>query len=140
MKIILVMALTLFAIPCEADMLGTASKYDRMHERSISFLDINPRRTSWCGAFLAFVAKRSSRQPPPNPNMAVSWKSFGKPVFFRSARRGDVVVIRSGRRFHVSLFDHFDQRRQYVYLFGGNQSNRVQLSRYRTSSVVAVRR
>ncbi|OWO93385.1 hypothetical protein B5E41_19115 [Rhizobium esperanzae] len=140
MKIILVIALTVFAVPCEADMLVTASKYNRMHERSISFLGINPRRTSWCGAFLAFVAKRSSRQPPPNPNMAVSWKSFGKPVFFRSARRGDVVVIRSGRRFHVSLFDHFDQQRQYVYLFGGNQSNRVQLSRYRTSSVVAVRR
>ncbi|ANL47316.1 MULTISPECIES: TIGR02594 family protein [Rhizobium] len=140
MKIILVMALTLFAIPCEADMLGTASKYDRMHERSISFLDINPRRTSWCGAFLAFIAKRSSREPPANPNMAVSWRNFGKPVFFRFARRGDVVVIRSGRRFHVSLFDHFDQRRQYVYLFGGNQSNRVQLSRYRASSVIAVRR
>ncbi|MBX5212979.1 MULTISPECIES: TIGR02594 family protein [unclassified Rhizobium] len=140
MRIILVIALTVFAAPCEADMLVTASKYDRMHERSISFLGINPRRTSWCGAFLAFVAKRSSRQPPANPNMAVSWKSFGKPVFFRSAKRGDVVVIRSGRRFHVSLFDHFDQRRQYVYLFGGNQSNRVQLSRYRASSVVAVRR
>ncbi|WP_064692040.1 TIGR02594 family protein [Rhizobium aegyptiacum] len=140
MKIILVIALTVLAVPCEADMLVTASKYNRMHERSISFLSINPRRTSWCGAFLAFVAKRSSRQPPANPNMAVSWKRFGKPVFFRSAKRGDVVVIRSGRRFHVSLFDHFDQRRQYVYLFGGNQSNRVQLSRYRASSVVAVRR
>ncbi|PDT00955.1 TIGR02594 family protein [Rhizobium chutanense] len=140
MKVILVIVLTALAVPCEADMLGTASKYKSMHERSISFLSINPRRVSWCGAFLAFVAKRSSREPPPNPNMAVSWKKFGKPVFFGAARRGDVVVIRTGRRFHVSLFDHIDQRRQYVYLFGGNQSNRVQLSRYRASSVVAVRR
>jgi hypothetical protein len=72
--------------------------------------------------------------------MAASWRKFGQPVGVRSARRGDVVVIRTGRRFHVSLFDHIDPRRQYVYLFGGNQSNRVQLSRYRASSVVAVRR
>ncbi|MGO8189745.1 TIGR02594 family protein, partial [Rhizobium leguminosarum] len=110
------------------------------HERSISFLSITPRRVSWCGAFLAFAATQSSRQPPPNPTMAASWREFGKPVGVRSARRGDVVVIRTGRRFQVSLFDHIDQRRQYVYLFGGNQSNRVQLSRYRASSVVAVRR
>ena len=140
MRVILVIVLTALAMPCEADMLGTASRYKSMHERSISFLSVNPRRTSWCGAFLAYVAKRSSREPPENPNMARSWMKFGKPVFARSAKRGDVVVIRSGRRFHVSLFDHFDQRRQYVYLFGGNQSNRVQLSRYRASSVVAVRR
>ena len=140
MRVILVIVLTALAVPCEADMLGTASRYKSMHERSISFLSVNPRRTSWCGAFLAYVAKRSSREPPENPNMARSWMKFGKPVFARSAKRGDVVVIRSGRRFHVSLFDHFDQRRQYVYLFGGNQSNRVQLSRYRASSVVAVRR
>ncbi|OWV77139.1 hypothetical protein ATY77_29645 [Rhizobium sp. R634] len=140
MRVILVIVLTALAVPCEADMLGTASRYKSMHERSISFLSVNPRRTSWCGAFLAYVAKRSSREPPDNPNMARSWMKFGKPVFARSAKRGDVVVIRSGRRFHVSLFDHFDQRRQYVYLFGGNQSNRVQLSRYRASSVVAVRR
>ncbi|PDT15570.1 TIGR02594 family protein [Rhizobium sp. J15] len=140
MRVILVIVLTALAVPCEADMLGTASRYKSMHERSISFLSVNPRRTSWCGAFLAYVAKRSSREPPENPNMARSWMKFGKPVFARSAKRGDVVVIRSGRRFHVSLFDHFDQRRQYVYLFGGNQSNRVQLSRYRASSVVAIRR
>ncbi|MFL5019243.1 MAG: TIGR02594 family protein [Rhizobium sp.] len=140
MKVILVIVLTALAVPCEADMLGTASRYKSMHERSISFLGINPGRVSWCGAFLAFVAKRSSRQPPPNPNMAASWRTFGQPVGVRSARRGDVVVIRTGRRFHVSLFDHIDPGRQYVYLFGGNQSNRVQLSRYRASSVVAVRR
>ncbi|UVD55099.1 TIGR02594 family protein [Rhizobium sp. Pop5] len=140
MRVILVIVLTAFAVPCEADMFSTASRYKSMHERSISFLGVNPRRTSWCGAFLAYVAKRSFREPPDNPNMARSWIRFGRPVFARSAQRGDVVVIRSGRRFHVSLFDHFDQRRQYVYLFGGNQSNRVQLSRYRASSVVAVRR
>nr|WP_246723556.1 TIGR02594 family protein [Rhizobium sp. ARZ01] len=112
-----------------------------MHERSISFLGVNARRTSWCGAFLAYVAKRSSRQPPANPNMAVSWKNFGRPVLTRFARPGDVVVMRTGKqRFHVSLFHHFDTKRQYVYLFGGNQSDRVQLSRYKVSSIVAVRR
>lgn len=89
---------------------------------------------------MAYVAKRSKRQPPANPNMAISWKTFGSAVPARFAKPGDVVVMRSGKRFHVSLFHHFDDRRQYVYLFGGNQSDRVQLSRYRASSIVAVRR
>jgi uncharacterized protein (TIGR02594 family) len=140
MRVILAIILTVVAGPAHADMLGTASKFNNMHERSISFLGVNARRTSWCGAFMAYVAKRARRQPPANPNMAVSWKNFGRPVLASFARPGDVVVMRTGKRFHVSLFHHFDERRQYVYLFGGNQSDRVQLSRYRASSIVAVRR
>lgn len=141
MRVILAIILTLVAVPAQADMLSTASKFNNMHERSISFLGVNTRRTSWCGAFMAYVAKKSARQPPASPNMAISWKSFGRAVMPRFARPGDVVVMSTGkRRFHVSLFHHFDPKRQYVYLFGGNQSNRVQLSRYRVSSIIAVRR
>lgn len=140
MRVILAIIATLLAVPTQADMLSTATKFNNMHERSITFLGVNARKIAWCGAFLAYVAKRSFRQPPTNPNMAVSWKSFGRPVAYRFARPGDVVVIRAGKRFHVSLFHHFDNKRTYVYLFGGNQSDRVQLSRYRISSIVAVRR
>ena len=141
MRVILTIILTLLAAPAGlADMLSIASKFNNMHERSISFLGINTRRTSWCGAFLAYVAKHSSRQPPANPNVAASWKDFGRPVSTYFVRAGDVVVIRTGKHFHVSLFHHFDTGRRYVYLFGGNQSNRVQLSRYLVSSIVAVRR
>ncbi|PTM98866.1 TIGR02594 family protein [Mycoplana dimorpha] len=141
MRVVLAIILTIGAVQAHADMLATASKFNNMHERSISFLSINPRKLSWCGAFMAYIAQLARRQPPTNPNMAVSWKKFGRPVFARFARPGDVVVMRTGKgRFHVSLFHHFDERRQYVYLFGGNQSDRVQLSRYRASSIVAVRR
>ncbi|NLS08030.1 TIGR02594 family protein [Rhizobium sp. P32RR-XVIII] len=139
--VILAVILALLPVPAaQADMLSMALKFNKMHERSMSFLGINARRTSWCGAFLTYVAKHSSRQPPANPNMAVSWINFGRPVSPYFVRAGDVVVTRTGKRFHVSLFHHFDTGRRYVFLFGGNQSNRVQLSRYLASSIVAVRR
>lgn len=141
MRVILTAILTLLAAPAaHADMLSMAAKFNKMHERSISFLEVNTRKTSWCGAFLAYVARHSSRQPPANPNMAASWISFGRPVSSHFVRAGDVVVIRTGKHFHVSLFHHFDPARRYVFLFGGNQSNRVQVSRYLVSSIVAVRR
>ena len=120
---------------------STATKYLHMSEggntRALSkMLGVNPRRTPWCGAFVAYVAKKSGRKVPKSPNLAKSWTKFGQKV--SRPRRGDIVVIRNRRGYHVSIVNSVSG--QWVMAVGGNQRNRVQISRYSMRAVVAFRR
>lgn len=126
--------------PSQAGMINQAYRYIGMHERSIHFLSVNPRTTQWCGEFLAHVAKLSKRKPPHHPRMAKSWRKFGKPVSLRSSRRGDVVVLRIKGSYHAGLLYSFNARKNTVKLLGGNQADRVKISTFRASSIVAIRR
>lgn len=123
------------------DFASSAKRYLHMSERAntralAKILGVNPRKTPWCGAFVAHIAKTSGRRVPRSPNLARSWTKYGKRV--TKPRRGDIVVLRSKRGYHVSIVDSVSGK--WLMAVGGNQRNRVQVSRYSLRAVVAFRR
>lgn len=93
-------------------------------------------RIPWCGQFAYVVAKRAGTPIPKSHKRAVSWKRAGKRVKRSQARPGDYLVIRTKRSHHVTIYSRRTKGRMCGV--GGNQSNRVKETCYRTGSVVAV--
>lgn len=144
---LIAMALCLAAVhvatPAPASTLNIAKKYVGLHERKHTrtlwgLIGANPARTPWCGLFVTAIVRKAGKKPPRASSFARSWARYGKKVARHAARPGDIVVIRNGRGYHVGLFVAFGKGT--VKLLGGNQSNRVQVSQYRTSKIVAIRR
>lgn len=126
-----------------AGMLAQAQQYTGLHEvkhnrKLRSVLGINPARTPWCGYFMGLIAQKAGRKPPQGFGIARSWLRFGTPVRLAYARPGDVIVVRTGRRYHVGILSELSK--STARIIGGNQSGRVQLSYFSRGQVVAVRR
>ena len=96
---------------------------------------VNPRQTPWCAAFINGILKNSGHKTT-GSNLASSFRTYGMAV--RKPSQGDIVVMRR----HVGIFVGYVNRngRRYVAVLGGNQSNRVQISYYPATRVVAYRR
>lgn len=137
--------LSMFAV-VETSYAGTyaiAKKYMGLHEakhtgKLSKYLGINPRRTPWCGAFVGTVVKRAGKPVPAGYMKAATWKKVGKAVPLKKAKAGDIVVVRTKYGNHVGFYS--SQKNGRVQLLGGNQSNRVQISNYKISSIQAIRR
>lgn len=98
----------------------------------------------WCGLFMAVVAKRANtagrkdRAPPEKYLSAASWASFGVAVPIAKAMLGDVLVfVRSGGG-HVGIYVGEDAGAFHV--LGGNQSDRVNVTRIDKRRATACRR
>jgi uncharacterized protein (TIGR02594 family) len=135
----LTIAMLLSTPAASADLYATAKQYIGLHERTNrkslrKMLGVDPVRVQWCGAFLAMAARKAGYKPPSGANVAASWSRFGRSVSMRQAKRGDVVVMRG----HVTVFTRIVKGK--VCGVGGNQSNAIKESCYKTSRVVAVRR
>jgi uncharacterized protein (TIGR02594 family) len=98
----------------------------------------------WCGLFMAVIAHRANteRRPERNPPKlylsALAWTTFGKAVPKASAALGDVLVFKRSGGGHVGLYVGHDASAFHV--LGGNQSDRVTISRLSKQRLVAVRR
>lgn len=101
---------------------------------------INNDETAWCSAFLNWCAMKAGYEYTTKLN-ARSWQHIGIEVPKNEWKLGDVVVLwRSSPeswKGHVGLYIRHDEN--YIYLLGGNQSNRVTISKYSISRVIAVR-
>lgn len=129
--------------PVEASIISQARAYQGLHERMHNkrlkrLLGVNPISTPWCGAFAGLVVKSVGKSAPASYRIARSWLRYGSKVSLKNARPGDIVVVRTGRGYHVGLF--VSKSKGHVNLIGGNQSNRVQVSQYSTKSIAAIRR
>jgi len=127
----------------EAGTYNIAKRYMGLHERKHTgklrrYIGVNPRRTPWCGAFVATVSKRAGKKVPNGHLKAASWKRVGKGVSLKNARKGDLVIIRTKRGYHVGFYA--GRKNGRVQVLGGNQSNMVKISNYRLGSVRSVRR
>jgi uncharacterized protein (TIGR02594 family) len=95
----------------------------------------------WCGLFMAVVAKRSAKQVVKDPLWALNWGTFGK--FTDAAMLGDVLVFirktntgkTAGR---VGLYVGEDA--ECYHVLGGNQSDKVCISRLKKDRLYAARR
>jgi len=90
----------------------------------------------WCGLFMAVVAKRAGKEPPPHPLWALSWSAFGAKA--DAPALGDVLVFTRSGGGHVTLYVGED--RDAFHCLGGNQSDRVCIERIAKGRLYAARR
>jgi uncharacterized protein (TIGR02594 family) len=98
----------------------------------------------WCGLFMGVVAHRANmercpeRNPPRHYLSALEWAAFGMSVPKGAAALGDVLVFKRKGGGHVGLYVGHDASAFHV--LGGNQQNRVSITRLSRNRLVAVRR
>lgn len=108
----------------------------------------------WCGLYAAIVAFRAGKEVVANPLWARNWSTFGRMIAHNVgttaipklkfepgavASLGDCLVfIREGGGGHVGWYIGEDSEAYYV--LGGNQSNRVSITRIAKRRCIAVRR
>ena len=90
----------------------------------------------WCGLFMAVVAKRAGKSLPSSPLWALSWSKFGEAG--GQPRLGDVLTFKRDGGGHVALYIGEDPSCYHV--LGGNQSDRVCITRILKSRLYSVRR
>lgn len=90
----------------------------------------------WCGLFMGVVAKRAGKDIPPSPLWALSWTKFGTES--KQAMLGDVLVFRRNGGGHVTLYVGEDE--VAYHCLGGNQSDRVCITRIGKERLYAIRR
>jgi uncharacterized protein (TIGR02594 family) len=90
----------------------------------------------WCGLFTAVIAKRASYGAPTNPLWALNWAKFGTEAGQPSL--GDVLVFTRNGGGHVGFYIAEDRTTYHV--LGGNQSDRVNITRIDKARLYASRR
>lgn len=93
----------------------------------------------WCGLFAAIIAYRRLREPREvvkEPLWARNCAKYGKHV--SAAGLGDVLVFSRGSGGHVGFYIGEDSSCYHV--LGGNQSNKVCITRLEKSRCIAARR
>jgi len=98
-------------------------------------------KVSWCGIVVADWAKKVGLTPPKDYIVARKWLNFGKEV--KQPMLGDVVVLdRPGAKekwmAHVGLYA--GESGDKVNVLGGNQSNKVGVTRFNKELVIGYRR
>lgn len=91
----------------------------------------------WCGLFVAVVAKRAGKELVKSPLWALSWADFGKPTE-GGPMLGDVLTFKRDGGGHVALYVGEDAGAYHV--LGGNQSDRVSITRMAKSRFYRARR
>ncbi|CAA2140441.1 TIGR02594 family protein [Hyphomicrobium sp. ghe19] len=138
------------AVPARVRANEIASKFVGMTERGdagviSSFikrsagLNVDPRVTPWCAAFVNGVLGASGVDGTGKLN-ARSFLNFGMPT--DRPKPGDIVVMSrgdpNGWEGHVGFFQGFD-RNGKVMVLGGNQSNRVSVASFDPGKVLGFR-
>jgi hypothetical protein len=98
---------------------------------------------AWCGQALAYVMAANGIRPPYDPDDDLgsylwvdSWDQWGTRVPAGQERLGDVLVFSSPH--HVTLYEG-EEGGSYLG-HGGNQSDKVQISRFAKSGIKTIRR
>lgn len=103
-------------------------------------IEIDPRQTAWCAAFVNAVLGVDGIEGTGKLN-ARSFLNFGAPV--DQPQRGDVVVFSrgdpNGWQGHVGFFEGYDANGN-IRVLGGNQSNSVSVATYSSDRLLGFRR
>lgn len=102
------------------------------------WLDPDDSQTAWCGCIRGLWGLETGTGVPKAHYRAKSWASWGKPVALKDALPGDTVILSRRGGHHVALFQSAD--RTHLRLFGGNQSNACNSSRFPIETLLAIRR
>ena len=134
------------SVPTDSPVL-TASQKMGLHEvedneELRSFLGIDPSVTEWCAAFVNAILKEHDIEgSSPYPLMARSFLDWG--VSVEEPQVGDVVVFPRGDQGwqgHVGFYIMTTADGNYYYILGGNQDDKVTISRFPSSLALDIRR
>lgn len=90
----------------------------------------------WCGLFAANIMKRSGFSPVAGPLRARNWANFGTALQRPSV--GAIMVFKRGPSMgHVAFY--VSEEANYYHILGGNQSNRVSVTKYAKNKLLAIR-
>lgn len=90
----------------------------------------------WCGLFMALVARRAQHRPVKSPLWALSWSTFGAAA--AEPMLGDILTFTRKGGGHVGLYVGEDTTHYHV--LGGNQSDKVTISRIEKKRMYQARR
>jgi uncharacterized protein (TIGR02594 family) len=97
----------------------------------------NADEIPWCGLFVAMVIKRAKKTPlPKGPLYALNWATYGNRTHYSVL--GDILVFKRNGGGHVGFYIGQDESAYHV--LGGNQSDRVCITRISKSRLYQVRR
>lgn len=90
--------------------------------------------TPWCGLAVAYVVAKAGHKPPLAPLYALNWRTWGVPV---QRCPGAILVFKRPGGGHVGLYEGEDATAYHVR--GGNQSNRINVTRIAKGRCVGAR-
>lgn len=111
------------------------------YAREAGFDWVNSDETPWCSIFLNWVAHKAGYERTKD-GRARSWSQIGEAV--QEPQPGDIILVGTNgnpeKVYHVGIFTGFSSDGQQVFCLGGNQTNRVSITRYWRKNVAAFRR
>ena len=103
---------------------------------------VNDDEIPWCSSFVNYTSALAGYELSGKLN-ARSWENIGV-CSMSDPRPGDIVVLWRTSKYswkgHVGYFVRFSDDGKYIYLKGGNQSNRVNITKYPIERLVTIRR
>jgi len=109
---------------------------DELNAAGVKIIGYGDDDIPWCGLFAAIVAHRSGKVVVKDPLWARNWALFGEKS--PKAGLGDCLVFARGNGGHVGWYVAEDAAAYHV--LGGNQSNKVCITRIQKDRCIAVRR
>lgn len=94
---------------------------------------------AWCGIARHEAALATGTPSVPKPFRARSWLNYGEAIALDEVDLGDTVVFRRGAAGHVGVYGgaHSDG---HIYVWGGNQDNKICKAVYPIKDILGVRR
>jgi uncharacterized protein (TIGR02594 family) len=90
--------------------------------------DDSGAKNAWCGCFAAWVLKQNGYTPVKKAYRAKEWKNFGKTI--AKPLYGALGVKSRKGGGHVSFVVGQNKKGDKLYMLGGNQDDKVQVSEY----------
>ena len=125
--------------------IGYTEKTHRIELKRL--IGVDPVRTEWCAAFINAVLSETgvpgSESVSNYPLTARSFLNWGMTV--KVPEPGDIVIFPRGNvawQGHVGFYlrSQIIDGKEYYYILGGNQNNRVSIELFRASSAIGIRR
>lgn len=112
---------------------------DELNQSGVKITGYSDDAIAWCGLFAAIICYRRQKRAeeiPASPLWARNWTSYG--VKSPQPSLGDILVFQRGTGGHVAFYIAEDDSTYHV--LGGNQSDKVCITRVAKSRLLAARR
>ena len=112
------------------------------------YTGVDPVRVEWCAAFANSVLEESgipSNSTHKYPLTARSFLDWGVAVSKQNIQAGDIVIFPRGNsswQGHVGFYikTQYIDNKEYYWILGGNQSNKVSVVLYPSKKALGIRR
>ena len=123
-----------------AEIVGNQHNPRILEYHKTTTLGASSDEVSWCASFANWCLEKSYKTGTKSA-LARSFLGWGMIVKDEDVELGDIVVLKRGKepwQGHVGFFISRDET--FVYILGGNQSNKVSIAKYDLKDVLGYRR